>query len=178
MLRFLLRVLLELASIPGVITHELGHQVACWVTGTRVRKVCYFRFGLPPGYVIHDHPATVWRHLLVGAGPFLLNTTLGLGLGWAARQGFAWIRDPFWTRTVLTWLAISIAMHAFPSLTDANNVMTDIWRKGVGWFTRLLATPLAALLYVGAFGSWIWLDVAWGVTVGWWGPVWLNRVGV
>ncbi len=170
MLRFLLRIVLELASIPGVIVHELGHQMACWITGTRVLKVCYFRFGLPPGYVIHERPATVWRHLLVGSGPFLLNTSLGLAWGWMARQGFDWIRDPFWTRAVLTWLAVAIAMHAFPSLPDANNVMSDIWSKGVRWYTRLLATPLGALLYLGAFGSWIWLDVAWGVAVGWWLP--------
>lgn len=170
MLRFLLRILLELASIPGVIAHELGHQVACWMTGTRVQKVCYFRFGLPPGYVIHDRPSSVWRHLLIAAGPFFLNTALGLALGWAARQGFAWIRNPFWTRAVLTWLAVAIAMHAFPSLPDANNVMEDIWRKGVRWYTRLLATPLGALLYLGAFASWVWLDVAWGAAVGWWAP--------
>ncbi len=170
MLRFLLRILLDLASIPGVIAHELGHQVACWLTGTRVREVCYFRFGLPPGYVVHDRPATIWRHLIVASGPFALNTLLGLGLGWLARQGHSWVRDPFWTRVVLTWLAVAVAMHAFPSLTDANNVMEDIWRKGVRWYVRLLATPLGGLLYLGAFAGWIWLDLAWGLVVGVWLP--------
>jgi hypothetical protein len=170
MLSFVLRITLALLSIPGVMAHELGHQVMCWLTGTRVLKVRYFRIGVPPGYVLHEMPASVWRHLLIAAGPCLVNSVGAFGLGLLALQGHAWVRDPATTKVLLTWLALAVGLHAFPSLEDANAVMSGLWEARQGWITRLLATPFAALLYVLAFARWAWLDLAFAVALAWWLP--------
>lgn len=170
MVRLLLRALLILTTIPGVVVHEFGHQVMCWLTGTRVREVCYFRFDLPPGYVLHDRPDRAWKHLLIALGPLFLCTAAGIGLGFLALQGHTWIHDRLTTRILLTWLALAVAYQAFPSLGDASSVMEGIWRKGTGWITRLLATPPAAALYLLAFAGRIWLDVLWALAAAWWAP--------
>lgn len=170
MIRFLLRILLELASIPGILVHEFGHQVFCWLTGTRVHKVCYFRFSLPPGYVVHERPSNVWKHLLIAGGPLVVNSSLALLAGHAAHRGITFGWAPWKAQVLLLWLAVAIGMQACPSLEDANNVMEDLWRKGQRWITRLLVMPFGILLYLAAFARWVWLDVAWGIALAWWIP--------
>lgn len=166
MLRFLFRVLLALASIPGIAVHELGHQILCHLTGTRVMKVCYFRFGLPPGYVLHERPRSVWRHMAIGLGPLLVNTAASLGLGWCAWSG----RFPghsVWTAKVLPlWLAVAFAMHAFPSYGDAESILDAVWSRGSGLFARLLGTPVALLMFLGAFLGNYGFDLLFGLAAG------------
>ena len=167
MIGFVFRILLILASIPGVIVHELGHQILCHLTGTRVLKVCYFRFGIPAGYVMHERPRSWWRHMFIALGPFFVNTTTAFGLGWMALDG----RMPgasVWTAKVLPlWLAVAIAMHAFPSFGDAEVFMNAVWTKGAGFFAKLLGTPVALFMYLGAFLGNYGLDLVFGLGMGW-----------
>ncbi len=175
MLRFTLRILLALASLPGIAVHELGHQVFCHLTGTRVLRVRYFRFGIPPGYVLHERPAGAWRHLLIVLGPFFVNTAVGLGLGalaWAGRFPGASV----WTAKVLPiWLAVAIAMHAFPSFGDAQAFLDGLWGRGAGLLAKVLGTPVALLLFLGAFLSDRGLDLLFGLGAGCLLPWWLLR---
>lgn len=175
MLGFLFRILLILASIPGVVVHELGHQILCHLTGTRVLKVCYFRFGIPAGYVMHERPRSAWRHLLIALGPFFVNTTAGFGLGWLALRGQL-PGATVWTAKVLPlWLAVAIAMHAFPSSGDAQSFLDAIWSRGSGFFAKLLGTPVALLMYLGAFLGNFGFDLLFGLACGLVGPWWLLR---
>lgn len=170
MIRFLLRVLLSLLGIPGVVVHELGHQAGCWITGTRVREVCYFRFGVPAGYVVHDQPESPWRHLVIAAGPFLVNSGLAFLAGWALRQGW-WVSEPAWLApAVLAWLGVAVGMHAFPSLQDATGLLDAVWSRGAGVLAKVAITPLGALMALGAFAGYAFLDVAWGVALVWLAP--------
>jgi len=72
---------ISIVTFPGVIIHELAHVAFCKFTDTRVLKVCYFRVGNPAGYVIHEQPSAVWRHILIGIGLLFVNTFLGFMLG-------------------------------------------------------------------------------------------------
>ena len=36
--------LISFVTFPGVIMHELGHQVACWLSKVAVFNVKYFQF--------------------------------------------------------------------------------------------------------------------------------------
>ena len=175
MLGFLFRILLILASIPGVIVHELGHQILCHLTGTRVLRVCYFRFGNPAGYVMHEAPRSLWRHIAIGLGPLLVNTGAGFGLGWMAWSG----RFPgatVWTAKVLPlWLAVAIAMHAFPSSGDARSLLDAVWTPGAGFLAKLLGTPVALLMFLGAFLGNFGFDLLFGLACGLIGPWWLLR---
>jgi len=64
--------LISVLTFPGVIVHEIGHLVFCRFYRVAVLKVCYFRFGNPAGYVIHEKPRSATQSMMIGIGPFWL----------------------------------------------------------------------------------------------------------
>lgn len=163
-------VLLAAITFPGVIVHELGHKLACHLCGVRIREVCYFRFGNPAGFVVHDPPPSVWGHLLISIAPVFGNTLLGLAIGLAAVSTASPPGEQNWLSLILGWIAVSIAMHAFPSTGDAKAVWRALWSGPAPVLARVGGTPLVGLIFVGALGSIFWLDVIYGIMVGWWLP--------
>jgi len=152
-------------TFPGVIIHELGHVAFCKITKTQVREVCYFRFGNPSGYVVHDIPTSVWRHILIGIGPLFMNTILGLLIGLVAAYSHLSFEHQPILGGIVWWLAVSIAMHSFPSTGDAKSIWQAIWKEGAPLTARILGGPIVALIYIGAIGSIFWLDLVYGVGV-------------
>jgi hypothetical protein len=63
------------------------------------------------------------------------------------------------------WLAISIAMHSFPSTGDARSIWDAVWTKGAPITARIVGSPLVAIIYLGALGSIFWLDALYGAAV-------------
>jgi hypothetical protein len=157
-------------TFPGVIVHEFAHKFFCSLTGTKVLQVCYFRFGNPAGYVIHENPATVWQHILIGIGPLFVNTGLGLLIGMCAIP-FKQSSSPVFG--ALMWLAVSIAMHSFPSTTDAKSIWKAVWHQEAPISARAVGTPLVGLIFLGAAGSIVWLDLIYGVAIVMTIPEWL-----
>ena len=168
MFRFLFRLLLPLLTFPGIPVHEAAHALACRITSTRVYEIRWFRLGMVMGAVTHERPTSPWTWMLIAAAPWFVNSALGFGLGWASRVHLTgWVQFP------ATWLAVSIATHAFPSLTDAVGLLESLWKENPGWAARVVGTPLGAVMVAGAFGSlYFLLDLAWGITVGWLLPRW------
>ena len=157
--------LLSLLTFPGVIVHELGHLLFCRLFGIQVARVCLFRLGNPAGYVIHAEPRDAVQHLFVSFGPLFLNTVLGAAI--AAPAAIPLQRfpvEPAW-HYLLIWLGISIAMHAFPSTGDAASLWQGIWRGQGCCLARLIALPFVGLIYLGALGKLLWLDLLYGVGV-------------
>jgi len=157
--------LISIATFPGIMVHELAHLVCCHLTGTKVHEVCYFQVDNPAGYVIHERPTNVWKHILIGVGPFLFNTLVGLICGVIAWRMHL---DPDHVGVmggIFLWLAISIAMHAFPSTGDARSIWQAIWGEGAPLAARLFGTPLVAIIFLGAIGSFFWLDLVYGLGV-------------
>jgi hypothetical protein len=150
-------------TFPGVIIHELAHKLFCHWTGTQVLEVCYFRFGNPAGYVIHEKPTTVWKHILIGIGPLFINTALGMLIGLTALA----LKKTFSEAIEygLLWLAVSIAMHSFPSSGDAKSIWAAIWDKEAPIFAKIVGTPLVTIIFLGAIGSFFWLDLFYGIGV-------------
>lgn len=151
-------------TFPGVIVHEMAHQLFCRLCRVAVMDVCYFRFGNPAGYVLHEHPRSPYQHLLIGVGPFLLNTVVGAAIAFPAvtpvlKFGAGDPLDLF-----LVWLGVSIAMHAFPSTGDAASLQQSL-RAHPSFLFRLVLMPIVVLIYLGAIGSMFWLDAIWGVSV-------------
>jgi len=62
----------------------------------------------------------------------------------------------------LIWIAVSIAMHSFPSTGDASSIWQAVWEKGAPVSARLVGTPLVALIFAEAIGSVFWLDLLYG----------------
>jgi len=153
--------ILTIVTFPGVMAHELAHMLCCILTGTRVQKVCLFRLGNPAGYVVHSRPATVWRQILIGVGPMLVNTVAGFLLGFMAWRG-KWAGEE---QYLLAWLGISVGAHSFPSSGDAKVIWRAIWGRRVPLSARLIGTPLVGCLLLGALGSFFWLDLVYGIAV-------------
>ncbi|NVN99062.1 MAG: DUF3267 domain-containing protein [Geobacteraceae bacterium] len=151
-------VIISLLTFPGIIVHEFAHKFFCQITGTAVHEVCYFRIGNPAGYVIHEEPETVWKHILIGVGPLIVNSGFGLGLGLAAYM----FKGQATVNGILLWLGVSIGAHSFPSTGDAKSIWGAIWEKGAPFMTRIVGTPMVGCIYLGAVGSVFWLDIIYG----------------
>ena len=159
--------LITALTFPGVIVHEMAHQLFCRLCNTAVLDVRYFRLGNPAGYVLHEHPATGLQQILIGTGPFVVNTVIGAIVSLPASIQTLQFDAGTPLDYVLIWLGISIAMHAFPSTGDAKSLRAAVSGKDVAIGTKLLVYPIVGIIYLGAMGSMIWLDAiyAFGVTL-------------
>ncbi len=156
--------IVSILTFPGVIVHEMAHLMMCRIVGVKVHKVCYFRLGNPAGYVIHDMPRSAWASILIGIGPLFVNTILGALLGGPFFGKEIIASNPI-TIYVIIWLGISIAMHSFPSTGDAKAIWTAVWSRGAPVMTKIIGTPLVMLIWLGALGSIIYLDIIYGFGV-------------
>lgn len=156
---------ITILTFPGIIVHELSHELFCGLFGVRVHKVCYFRLGNPAGYVIHDPPEKGSHRIFISVGPFLLNSIAGALIALPGTMAILHMHP--WRRLdiILLWLGISIAMHAFPSTGDAKGVWKALWGRNSSILARLVAIPILPLIYLGAIGSMFWLDLIYGIAV-------------
>jgi hypothetical protein len=154
--------LISILTFPGVIVHEIAHQLFCRLFRVAVLNVCYFRVGNPAGYVVHEHPKKASQHLWIGIGPFFLNTILGALI---ALPGAIPVLQ-FESGTILdwffVWLGVSIAMHAFPSTGDAKSIWQGVQSAETPVGVRIIAAPVVGIIYLGAVGSFFWLDALYG----------------
>jgi hypothetical protein len=168
--------LIALLTFPGVIVHETGHLFFCKLFKLQVYDVCFFRFGNPAGYVVHEKTDNFTTLFFVSMGPFFANTLLCITFCAAAFLP-VWelkIADPL--AYFYYWLGLSIGMHSFPSTADLSNLMEvapDLARR---WnLLAILSYPLVAVLYVLNFLRVIWADLGYGIAVGILGPIALFR---
>jgi len=161
---------IALLTFPGVIVHEIAHQLFCRICRVAVFDVCYFRWGNPAGYVIHEKPRTINQQILIGIGPFLVNTLFAALIAFPAAIPVMDFDSGNFLDYLLMWLGVSIAMHAFPSTVDANTIWQAVKNKQTPLLVKILTAPLVGLIYLGAVGSMIWLDLFYGVGVIMLGP--------
>lgn len=164
-MRRLVSALRQLASAPGVIAHEGAHALACLLTGTRIREICWFRFGDPVGYVVHDRAASATAGVLIGFAPVIVNAGLGAAAAYGPSTrlltGVGWGPLDF----VLAWLGLSIAMRAFPSRADAHAMWQAAGSARFGVLKRAAVAPLWLTVQLLSLGSRVWLDLVFGVAV-------------
>ena len=178
---FIPGILISILTFPGVIVHELSHQLFCYLRHVPVYNVKYFQFKNPSGYVVHEPTDNPLTTLIISIGPFIVNTLLGAlllfpasiemnefgALGWLLGNG---INSPAILHTLIMlisyWLGLSILMHAFPSTGDAQVLVNNILKnKNVHFFFKILVAPIIGLIYIGAFGSMFWLDLGYALVV-------------
>lgn len=136
-----------LVTFPGVIVHEAAQQSFCRLRQVAVFDVCYFRVSSPPGYVAHERVRDFNTAFLLSAGPLLVNSLLCVVFCFPAFvpvRAFG-IENP-WSYFFL-WLGLSIGMHAFPSIEDAEQ-LRDLARQAVrnGNLLALVSFPLVILM--------------------------------
>ena len=119
--------LMHFITMPGSFFHELAHQLACYAVGHRVLEVRYIVRDNPAfsGYVLHQGPPGVARHLFIGIAPLLM----GFGI-WAGALALGWffLRDgqiALWQAGVLVlvaWMTAAATYAALPSPLDMEGV--------------------------------------------------------
>lgn len=156
---------ISIATFPGVIVHELAHQLFCRWFKVPVFQVVYFQVGSPAGFVLHETPQRKWQSILISVGPFLINTISGALIALPAALPVFTLNNASWLHYLLMYLGVSIAMHAFPGTGDAKNIWKSLREKGTSPLTRLVGYPVVGLIWLGAIGSMIWLDLLYGIAV-------------
>jgi hypothetical protein len=133
--------LIALATFPGVIVHEIAHQLFCRIFRVAVFDVCYFRLGNPAGYVIHEPPSNASQQIWIGIGPFFVNSILGALIALPAVIPVMRFEAGAPLDYLLMWLGVSIAMHAFPSTGDAKSIWSAVQRYLLDNSGRATARP-------------------------------------
>lgn len=158
--------LISLITFPGVIVHEIAHQLFCRICRVAVLDVKYFSPGEnPSGYVVHEIPEKLSHQVLIGVGPFFVNTIIGALISLSAalpvlKFGTGSILD-----YIFIWLGVSIAMHSFPSTGDAKSILESLKGMESSIIAKILLYPLVGLIYICSFGSVVWLDLLYGVGI-------------
>ena len=160
-------VVIAILTFPGVIAHEVAHLLFCRLRRVAVLDACFFRFGNPTGYVIHEPITNFTTAFLVAVGPFLVNSLLCIAICLPAFVPLRVFNQPDVLAFVLFWLGISIGMHAFPSKQDA----LSLWQAAKVSARRLdplaiVSLPLVVVMYVANILSVVWLDCLYGLAIG------------
>ena len=127
-----------------------------------VFEVCYFRFENPVGYVIHEPATRHYQTVLICVGPFIINSLLAFLIGFPAALQFKF-DDASFIDYVLVYLGVSIGAHAFPSIGDAESLWQSVMNKETPIWVKILVAPVVGFIYLGALGSFFWLDLAFGI---------------
>ncbi len=167
---FIPGILIQIITFPGVIVHELAHQLFCRWTRVAVFKVVYFQLENPAGYVLHEIPPKKIQSLLISIGPFFINTILGFLIGLPVALQFEF-NEPNLFSYILGYFAVSIAMHSFPSTGDAETMWKSIMNQDdTSIWMKIITAPIVLIIYLGAIGSVFWLDVLYGLAIAIWSP--------
>lgn len=167
---FIPGVIISVITFPGVMVHELAHQLFCRLFGLAVFEVKYFGVENPAGYVIHEPPKSILQNVVISTGPFLVNTLIGSLIACPAAISLLKFKSSsqgpmILIEYVLLWLGVSVAMHAFPSTGDAKSIWEELKRKETPIFYKIIITPIVGIIYLGAAGSMFWLDIIYGIAV-------------
>lgn len=175
----------HIVLFPGVVVHELSHFLASVLLGSRVTESRFW--GEKEASIVHEEAGGI-RGYLISSAPFLLGslaTVLFLQLAKAAARGLTLV-SPWqsWLQAVvLYYLALSVAVHCFPSSKDAgnalNNLMSFYGRKlsmaggALQWAFWLATVPFILVplylsaLVMGAFATVRNLGFLWFVILFW-----------
>ena len=148
--------LTSFVTFPGAMFHEWAHKVFCELSGVRVLKVVYFRFGNPLGFVSHEEPRHYFQNFWISVGPLVINSLLAVLLTSFALR----LSDNPRVFFLLLWLAVSAGMHAFPSNHDVRHISAaskTALQSGGSWL-HYLSFPLVRLMVLANALKFFWFD--------------------
>ena len=159
--------LVSIATFPGVIVHEAAHMWFCKLRDVAVLDVCFFRFGNPAGYVVHEEIKDFSTALMVSLGPFIINSLLCIFICFPVFLPLRIFGVKSFLSYFLLWLGISIGMHAFPSSGDGYALYQNAKKAASsGNILAILSFPLVLLIYLANMGRIFWLDYLYGAAIG------------
>ena len=160
-------ILIAIITFPGVIVHEAGHMLACRVRKIAVFDVCFFRFGNPVGYVVHEAAKDFNSSFLITVGPFILNSMVCMAFCFPTYLPMKYFGVNSPLSYFLMWLGISIGMHAFPSIQDGKALFehAKIAAKK-GNLLAIISFPIVVVIIALNVLSVVWADYLYGIGIG------------
>ena len=166
--------LVSFLTFPGVMMHELGHQLACWICKICVFRVKYFQFDTKTGgFVEHEKTDHPWKSLLITYGPFIFNTVLGtflvlpIAMLWAFQDYRAVM--PLWVKIacyVIAYFGVSCLANAFPSTADAGVLLESVVKnKSIPLILRIIIAPFVGIIYLCSLLKFFWFDFVFALGV-------------
>lgn len=162
---FIPGIAITMLTFPGVVVHELAHQLFCRLYKVPVFQVVYFQMKNPAGFVLHETPLNKWHSVMISVGPFLVNTIIGALIALPAALPVFKFDNGSALDYLLIYLGVSIAMHAFPSTGDANAILETMKEEGTARWIKIAGYPIVGLIYLGSLASFFWLDLIYGMAV-------------
>ncbi|GAA0530078.1 metalloprotease family protein [Chitinophaga japonensis] len=170
-------IVISAVTFPGVVVHEFAHQLFCRLFGVAIFEVKYFQFGNPAGYVLHEPVRNPVHQLWIGIGPFIINSVLAAIIAFPAAIPVFKFGTGSFIDYLLLYLAVSIGMHAFPSTGDAQTMWNSLIRGAdTPLWLKVITVPVVGIIYLGALGSFFWLDLLYGMGVSFGLPALLIKV--
>ncbi len=134
---------------PGLIAHELGHVIGCWLAGSKVAKVVLW--SQKGGYVVHQRVRGS-ASVIISLGPFFFNNFLALFFLFESLKAFSSVDGALYGLFSL-WLGFSFAIYSFPSLHDLRMSVDGLKRSKEKWgakkdaVSRLLSLIALPVIY-------------------------------
>lgn len=157
---------ISIATFPGIVVHEIAHQLLCRFFRVAIFDVSYFQHSSKEaGYVSHEVPRACYQSVIISIAPFFINTIIGLLITLPTSITLLYIEDPQWYDFIFAWLGISILMHAFPSTGDAKCIRHALNTRKPSLFLKIISYPLVGLIYLASWGSYAWLDAVYAILI-------------
>ncbi len=160
--------ILSLITFPGVVTHEASHKFFCDWAGVKVHEVCYFRFGNPAGFVLHESPQKFSQSFFISVGPLILGTIFSVLFFLLFKQHSHEISG-----YVFAWLGLSIASNCFPSTGDAKSLLSEVGRHFWHSPLALLGFPVALVIWIINKLNIFYFNYFFALGLFWWVVRWL-----
>jgi hypothetical protein len=155
--------LINLLTFPGIIVHELSHQLFCRLFHIPVFKVVYFQTRNPAGYVLHEILDNKNQSIIITIGPFIINTLLGFIISLPAALPTFQISTAKPVDYVLVYLGFTLAMHAFPSNVDIKSSFSKTKEKNTAFLIKIIGYPITGLIFCNTLKGFFWLELVYGL---------------
>lgn len=132
-----------LFTSPGVMLHELSHELICIWQRIPLGDVVYFQLGSPAGYVEHGPPRSWTQAFLLAVAPLFINLFIA---GWLFGISLTLVSGGTGMALLglgLLWLAFGAIIHCLPSPQDIKN----LWEYTTGYFLRYPLVVVVGPLY-------------------------------
>lgn len=154
-----LGLIIKILTFPGTFLHAYWEHIMCKTYDCPVDDRRYFRMNEMCGHVDHDFFPTAGQQFAFCFFPMLFNGLLGIAVGLPAVINIVFLGTGAWYHYLMLWLGISLAANAFPLIEDAMALWEMVYGGEKSLVQKILAFPLCAIMYAGAYLS------AWGLTV-------------
>ncbi len=153
------REIIQTITFIGVVFHEFGHKLFCDLSGVKVHKICYFRFGNPAGYVIHEAPKKFGQAFFIAVGPLISGAFFAVLFYYLSTENY----EEAWLKYFFIWLGASIATNSFPSSTDARSLWNDTNKYILKNPLAIFGYPFALIIWIANALTVIWIEIIYAV---------------